>query len=55
MITNVLANTTGANEWGYVVFAYLVVVASIVAYVAYVIVRGRRLGRQLPREERRWM
>lgn len=35
--------------------AYLLVIAAIVAYAVFVIVRGRRVGRQLPPEERRWM
>lgn len=55
MTALLLANTTGANEWAYVALAYVVVVLAIVAYVGYVVTRGRRLGRQLPPEDRRWM
>lgn len=43
------------NEWGYVAGAYGLVVAVLVLYAAYTIARGRRIGRQLPPEERRWM
>ena len=42
------------NSWPYVIAAYLVVFGLIIAYAAWVIVRGRRVGRQLPPEERRW-
>ncbi len=41
----------GAN----VAASYLLVIGAIVAYAAFVIVRGRRVGRQLPPDERRWM
>lgn len=43
------------NEWGYVAGAYGLVVAVLVAYAAWTIVRGRRIGRQLSPEDRRWM
>jgi len=41
--------------WGNVVASYALVIAAIAAYAVYVVVRGRRLGRQVPPEERRWM
>lgn len=43
------------NEWGYVAGAYGLVFAVLVAYAAVTIVRGRRVGRQLHPEDRRWM
>ncbi|CAN5443362.1 hypothetical protein BH10ACT1_BH10ACT1_15470 [soil metagenome] len=43
------------NEWGYVSFAYGVVIAVLVLYALWTIRRGRRIGRQLPPEDRRWM
>lgn len=47
-----LAALTGG--WGYVVAAYVAVFGTIIGYAAYVIVRGRRVTRQLPADERRW-
>lgn len=38
-----------------VVTAYVVVLGGLAAYAGVVIARGRRLGRELPPEERRWM
>lgn len=38
-----------------VITAYVATVGAIVAYAVAVIVRGRRLSRELPPEERRWM
>ena len=32
-----------------------VVIVVLVAFAAWTIVRGRRLGRQLPPEDRRWL
>ena len=55
MAALLFASTTGANEWNYVAFAYVVVVGVLVAYIAYVLARGRRVGRRLPPDERRWM
>jgi hypothetical protein len=43
-----------AADWAYVGGAYGVVIASLVAYATFVILRGRRAGQQLPAEERRW-
>ncbi len=43
------------NEWLYVGGAYGLAAVSIGAYAAWTIVRGRRVGRQLPPGERRWM
>lgn len=44
-----------AGAWGYVAGAYAVVFGVLVAYVTFVILRGRKVGRQVPPEERRWM
>ena len=43
-----------ANSWPYVAGAYVAVFGLVLAYAAWVIVRGRRVGRQLPPDERRW-
>jgi O-antigen/teichoic acid export membrane protein len=43
------------NQWAYVIAAYAIVVGTLVAYVARTIALGRRAGRRLPPEQRRWM
>ena len=43
------------NQWAYVVAAYVIVIGTLLAYVARTIALGRRAGRRLPPEERRWM
>ncbi len=43
------------NEWAYVASAYGIVIAAIAIYAAWTIVRGRKVGRQVPPERRRWM
>lgn len=43
------------GELAYVAGAYVLVIAVLLAYAAVTIVRGRRVGRQLPPEDRRWM
>jgi heme exporter protein D len=40
---------------GYVAAGYLLTLVALVGYAVAVIVRGRKLGAQLPPEERRWM
>ncbi len=42
------------NSWGYVTATYVIAIVTLVAYAISVIVRGRRVGRQLPPDERRW-
>jgi hypothetical protein len=42
------------NAWSYVAAAYLICFGSILGYAAWMVVRGRKIGRQLPPEERRW-
>lgn len=44
-----------SNEWAYVASAYGLTIAVLVAYAVWTIARGRRVGRQLPPEDRRWM
>lgn len=41
--------------WGYVIAGWAAVVATLGAYAAAVVVRGRRLAAQVPPERRRWM
>lgn len=53
-VPTVLANQP-TNQWGYVAGAYAVVVGGLVAYALLTIVRGRRAGRQVPAEGRRWL
>jgi len=43
------------SAWGSVVLAYVIVFASIVALVVRSTQRGRRLARQVPEDQRRWM
>ena len=42
------------DPWAYVAFAYLAVFGLIIGFAAWVMVRGRKVGRQLPPEERTW-
>lgn len=53
-LVSVLASQP-TNQWGYVAGAYLAVVGVLVAYAVLTIVRGRRVGRRLPPEDRRWL
>lgn len=50
-----LAVTTDRAQWGYVAAAYALVFGVLLAYVVRTVVLGRRAGRQLPPEDRRWM
>jgi len=43
------------DDVGYVYAAYGVVISVLVAFAVLTILRGRRLARQLPPEDRRWM
>lgn len=52
MIAMILAQT---SEWSYVTAAYLIVIGTLVAFAVATIVAGRRVSRQLPPEDRRWM
>jgi hypothetical protein len=44
-----------ASAWSFVAGAYSLVLVVLLAYVVRTVVLGRRLGRNLPPEERRWM
>ncbi len=50
-----IAVLLAASEWSYVGWAYGAVVAVLVAFAVWTIVRGRRIGGQLPPEDRRWL
>jgi hypothetical protein len=43
------------DAWSNVVIGYVFVIGALIAYAAWTIVRGRRLSKQVPPEERRWM
>ncbi|MBX3312925.1 MAG: heme exporter protein CcmD [Actinobacteria bacterium] len=49
------AQVLAASEWTYVWWSYGVVIGVLVAFAAWTIARGRRVGRQLPPEDRRWL
>jgi hypothetical protein len=43
------------SEWGAIALAYIVVFVSIAVLAVRSAQRGRRLARQVPDEQRRWM
>jgi hypothetical protein len=43
------------DPWTYVVAGYGLCLGGIIAYTAALMVRGRRLARQVPPDEQRWM
>jgi Na+/melibiose symporter-like transporter len=43
------------EQWGYVLTGWALCVLGFVAYTVSLVVRSRRLARQVPPEERRWM
>jgi len=43
------------NQWASVAAAYLIVIATLLTYVARTVILGRRAGRRLPPDQRRWM
>ncbi|MDQ6696094.1 MAG: hypothetical protein M3Z46_01385 [Actinomycetota bacterium] len=43
------------NQWAYVFAAYAIVFGTLIAYVVRTIALGRRAGRRLPPEDRRWL
>lgn len=43
-----------ASAWSYVTVTYVVTVGLIGGYAAWILRRGRKVGRQLPPEERTW-
>ncbi|MCB0977902.1 MAG: hypothetical protein KDB02_10635 [Acidimicrobiales bacterium] len=44
-----------ASDWTYVGWSYVVVIGTLVTFAVWTVLRGRRIGRRLPPEERRWM
>ncbi|MCC6225466.1 MAG: heme exporter protein CcmD [Microthrixaceae bacterium] len=44
-----------SNHWPFIIGAWAVTAAAVGGYAGSVLRRGRRLSRQLPPEERRWM
>jgi heme exporter protein CcmD len=54
-MTALLLAADQPDEMAYVWASYVVTVAVLALFAAVTIVRGRRVGRQLPPEERRWM
>ncbi len=46
---------TQTSFWGYVITSYCVVFGVVAAYAARTLARGRRITRDLPPEDRRWM
>lgn len=43
------------DAWDNVFWGYAIVIGSLVGYAVWVLVRGRRLSKQVPPEERRWL
>ncbi|CAN5537084.1 hypothetical protein BH20ACT2_BH20ACT2_20040 [soil metagenome] len=43
------------NHWDYVTAGYVITFATLGLYALRTLVRGRRLARRLPPEQRRWM
>ncbi|MGI8662505.1 MAG: hypothetical protein ACR2LQ_04735 [Acidimicrobiales bacterium] len=52
MIGAVLASDSG---WPYIVGGYTATLGGLGAYAVWVLLRGRRLSKQVPPEDRRWM
>lgn len=42
------------GSWGYVALTYGVTVGLLGGYTAWVLRRGRKIGRQLPPDDRTW-
>ena len=43
-----------ASAWTYVSVTYGITVGLLGGYAAWIVHRGRKVGRQLPPEERKW-
>lgn len=54
-LVSLAAESAQPNEVAYVFAAYGIAISLLAAYAAWTIVRGRRVGRRLPPEDRRWM
>lgn len=48
-------NVLAQNEWAYIAGGYGAAVGVLVLFTISTIIRGRRIGRQVPPEERRWL
>ena len=54
-MTALLLAADQPDEMAYVWASYVVAVVVLGVFAAATIIRGRRVGRQLPPEDRRWM
>lgn len=54
-LLSTLMAAAASTDWSYVTAAYVLTVMALVAYAAWVILRGRKVSRQLPPKDRRWM
>jgi hypothetical protein len=61
---NVVATTTAmlaqagygsADEWRYVLGGWGLISGGIISYAVAVVLKGRKLSKQLPPEKRRWL
>jgi hypothetical protein len=43
------------TTWGYIIVGWVVTFAVVIAYAVLVLQRGRRLSRQVPPKEQRWL
>lgn len=43
------------EQWSYVLVGWILLIVGFAAYVTHLLLRGRKLSRQLPPDERRWM
>jgi hypothetical protein len=43
------------DQWNYVLVGWGLLIVGFVAYVTLLLMRGRRLAKQVPPEKRRWM
>jgi hypothetical protein len=52
MTAFVLAADSG---WPYIIAGYVATLGGLGAYTVWVLLRGRRLSKEVPPEDRRWM
>lgn len=43
------------SHWGYITAGYVITFGLLALYAVRTILRGRRLSRRLPAEDRRWL
>ena len=55
LVSAVFAASLHNRGWGDVAVAHGITVVVIVGYAAFAIIRGRRVSKQLPPEDRRWL